>query len=78
MHATERYQTLMDKANECNTELETVKTAAQEVSSRFDQVKETRQQLFNECYRHVSETLTVIYKDLTRSSRHPVGMLLCI
>ena len=32
-----------------------------------------RRDLFMDCYQHVSEALRVIYKDLTRSSKHPVG-----
>jgi structural maintenance of chromosome 1 len=36
-------------------------------------VREARQKLFQACFQHVSESLAVIYKDLTKSSKHPLG-----
>ena len=40
---------------------------------RFEEVKSARLRLFQACFKHVSESLAVIYKDLTRSSKHPLG-----
>lgn len=73
MHASERYQSLYEKLQECSNDLESARSAAREVALRFEEVKNSRQHLFQECYRHVSDSLGVIYKDLTRSSRHPLG-----
>lgn len=53
--------------------METSKEAAGAVGTRFEEVKRERQLLFQECYEHVSESLGVIYRDLTRSSKHPLG-----
>ena len=63
----------MEKLRECDKELDEAKSAANTVSKKFEDVRKERQQLFGECYQHVSETLGVIYKDLTRSSKHPLG-----
>lgn len=55
MHAGERYQTLHDKLTECSQELELAKQSASQLSASFEDVKSSRQALFQECYRHVSE-----------------------
>ena len=73
MHAAERYEGVVEKLRDCEKDLEAAKDAANEVTKRFDDVRRERQQLFQECYKHVSDTLGVIYKDLTRSSKHPLG-----
>ena len=73
MHAAERYEGVVEKLRECDKELDEAKSAANTVSKKFEDVRKERQQLFGECYQHVSETLGVIYKDLTRSSKHPLG-----
>lgn len=76
MHAGERYQNLHDKLRDCSTELENARETSRDISTRYEEIKNSRQKLFHECYRHVSEALSVIYKDLTRSSRHPLGVML--
>lgn len=73
MHAAERYDGVVDKLRDCEKELETSREAATALNERFGEVKRERQQLFQECYQHVSESLGVIYRDLTRSSKHPLG-----
>ncbi len=75
MHAAERYEGVVEKLGECSRELEATRERARDIDTRFEEVKKTRQQLYQECYAHVSESLGVIYKDLTRSSKHPLGEL---
>jgi len=73
MHAAEKYEGVIDKLKECNSDLDKAKDLAKTAATRFEEVKSTRQKLFNECFQHVSDSLSIIYKDLTRSSRHPLG-----
>ena len=73
MHAAERYDGVTDKLKECNENLDQVRDSSKAVAARFEEVRHTRQRLFMECYNHVSESLTIIYKDLTKSSKHPLG-----
>lgn len=73
MHASERFDGVVEKLRECEKELETTREAAGVIGGRFEEVKQERQQLFRECFQHVSESLGVIYRDLTRSSKHPLG-----
>ncbi|CAM9228761.1 unnamed protein product, partial [Ectocarpus fasciculatus] len=73
MHAAERYDGVTDKLKECNENLDQVRDSSKAVAARFEEVRNTRQRLFMECYNHVSDSLTIIYKDLTKSSKHPLG-----
>jgi len=73
MHAGERYDGVVGKLQECEDELDDVRNNARDLSLRFEELKKRRQKLFQECYQHISETLSVIYRDLTRSSKHPAG-----
>lgn len=73
MHAAERYDGVSDKLKECNDNLDQVRDSSKAVAARFEEVRNTRQRLFMECYNHISESLTIIYKDLTKSSKHPLG-----
>lgn len=73
MHAAERYDGVTEKLKECNDNLDQVRDSSKAVAARFEEVRNTRQRLFIECYNHISESLTIIYKDLTKSSKHPLG-----
>jgi len=73
MHAAERYEGVVDKLRECNEQLEGTKETVRDLALRFEEIKKHRQQLFQECYTQVSEALGTIYRDLTRSSKHPTG-----
>ncbi len=73
MHAQERYDLLVAKLDECEAEVENARQTSRQVSARFDQVKRLRSSAFMDCFRHVSESLAIIYRDLTRSSKHPLG-----
>ena len=78
MHAVDRYDGVTTKLKECLDDLDQVRDEAREVSSRFEDVRRERQQLFQACYDHISQALQVIYKDLTRSSKHPLGDVTCM
>ncbi|KAJ1421694.1 RecF/RecN/SMC, partial [Ochromonadaceae sp. CCMP2298] len=73
MHAAERYEGVVDRLRECSDELEGTKETARSLSVRFEEVRQRRLSLFSECFGHVSEALGTIYKDLTRSGKHPLG-----
>lgn len=73
MHASERYDGILEKLRESNEQLEIIKETARDLCSRFDEIRKQRQELFYECYNHVSDALGTIYKDLTRSAKHPLG-----
>jgi len=73
MHAAERYEGVVDKLRACNMDLDDTKEAARSLNVRFEEVRQLRQSAFGECFAHVSEALGTIYRDLTRSGKHPLG-----
>ena len=73
MHAVKRYEGLMDKLKECNDDLDDANSVARDISARFDAVKKKRQSLFQKCFQHIYESLTTIYRDLTKSNKYPYG-----
>lgn len=76
MHAMERYELVLDKLKDCSNSLDKAKEISADISVRFEEVKKLRRNQFQTCFKHISESLGVIYKDLTKSSRHPLGKLL--
>lgn len=68
-----RYDDVTKRLKESSDEFERAKEAAQEASEKFENIKSKRMEMFMECFNHVSDSLTTIYKDLTKSSKHPLG-----
>ena len=73
MHAAERYAGVLDKLRDCSDDLEDQKETARRSAEQFELVRRQRRERFQECFNFVSKALGVIYKDLTRSSKHPLG-----
>merc|ERR1711991_1205335 len=73
MHASTRLDGVDDKLKECSSDLDKAQRESKDISTRFEVVKRLRQREFHDCFKRISESLSVIYKDLTRSSRHPLG-----
>jgi structural maintenance of chromosome 1 len=73
MHALERFENVTEKLKECEAELAEHNFKTGEISERFQDVNSNRTRLFKECFDHVSNVLGVIYKDLTKSTKHPAG-----
>ena len=73
MHAVERYEGVMQKLQETTDDLEKLKKTAKDISSQYENIKAERMNLFQSCFQHVSEALCVIYRDLTKSTKHPLG-----
>ncbi len=68
-----RYDDVTKRLKESSDEFERAKEAAQVASKKFENIKSKRMEMFMECFNHVSDSLTTIYKDLTKSSKHPLG-----
>merc|ERR1711991_368427 len=73
MHASTRLDGVDDKLKECSSDLDKAQRESKDISTRFEVVKRLRQREFHDCFKRISESLSIIYKDLTRSSRHPLG-----
>ena len=73
MHAVERFEATAEKLNSITSELAVARNEAASLATSFEKIKRDRLKLFQDCFRHVSESLGLIYRDLTRSSKHPLG-----
>ena len=54
-------------------EVDAAKAAATIANAAFNQIRETRTQLFNDAFTHVSEHIDGVYKALTRSRINNIG-----
>ncbi|CAM9588733.1 unnamed protein product [Discosporangium mesarthrocarpum] len=73
MKAVERYGDITDKLKASGQSFEQAKQDAQTATNSFNEAKQKRYDAFMSAFGHVSENLNTIYKDLTRSSKHPLG-----
>eukprot|EP00904_Undaria_pinnatifida_P004394 jgi/Undpi1/13956/HiC_scaffold_9.g03607.m1 len=73
MRAVERFGDVSDRLKASGQTFEESKQKAASAVVRFNEAKQRRYDAFMQAYSHVSENLNTIYKDLTRSSKHPLG-----
>ncbi|KDO31305.1 hypothetical protein SPRG_03921 [Saprolegnia parasitica CBS 223.65] len=73
MKALEKYDEIQSRISHEEAELERIKAGAAEAATRFDEVREARYERFMEAYNHVSGCIDSVYKNLTKSSKHPLG-----
>eukprot|EP01033_Poteriospumella_lacustris_P004159 gene4159-2963_t len=72
-HAAEKLDSLMDKVSELTDDLDRLKEEFLRATTEFESVKKKRKQLFEDCFNHIASSLNKTYKELTKSSRHPMG-----
>ena len=58
---------------ESGADFEKAKETARKAVARFQQIKNKRANRFNKAYEHIDEALKTIYRDMTKSSKHPLG-----
>ena len=73
LKAVEQYETIRDKERQAIEDLDGAQREARAVTDKFVGVKQERYSRFTEAFQHVSESIGVIYKELTQSQTHPIG-----
>lgn len=73
MRATERLDGVEVRLKSAEKEFEDARKAAKTAKEQFDSIKEKRYDLFNKAFTHISEQISHVYKDLTRSPAFPLG-----
>lgn len=63
----------MEQLEECNEDFTGAKNKAKKSTKDFENIKEKRSERFNVAFQHIAKSLTTIYKDMTKSSKHPLG-----
>eukprot|EP00968_Pinguiococcus_pyrenoidosus_P005097 scaffold330_cov246-Pinguiococcus_pyrenoidosus.AAC.5 len=73
MRAVQRFDEVNERLRGTNEEFEDAKEKARATSDEFEEVRRSRHDMFMECYNNVHDALTKTYRDLTKSSKHPLG-----
>ncbi|KAK6849664.1 RecF/RecN/SMC N terminal domain-containing protein [Apiospora arundinis] len=73
MRAMERLEAVETRLKSIEQEWEASKAAHKVAKDAFDAVKAKRYELFNKAFKHISEQISQVYKDLTRSDAYPLG-----
>lgn len=73
MKALEQYEQIKEKERLQTLELEAAKDRVKEATDAFEEVRTLRRSIFLEAFQHMADSIDVLYKELTRSSSHPLG-----
>lgn len=73
MRALEKFDEIQDRISKEEEELERVKQRSFAAASGFEKVKAARFARFMEAFDHISGVIDATYKQLTKSSKHPLG-----
>lgn len=73
MRANEHMSDVQAKLAEVDREAETARERARKAVSTFEDVKQNRQDRFNDCFSHVAEKINEVYRQLTKSATYPMG-----
>ncbi|EKE40056.1 hypothetical protein ENUP19_0180G0032 [Entamoeba nuttalli] len=73
MKAIDQFNGIVDKLKDINDDFEEVRKEAKNATDAFIEIKNKRTKMFMEAFEHISNTIDPIYKELTRSTKHPLG-----
>ena len=73
MRAIDRLDGVEARLKSTEKDFEDARRAAKNSREAFSQVKEKRFDLFNKAFTHISEQISHVYRDLTRSHTFPLG-----
>ncbi|CAI5727324.1 unnamed protein product [Peronospora destructor] len=73
MRALDKFDVIQNRIDKEEEELDRVKQQFIQTASQFEKVKLTRYERFMEAFNHISGVIDSTYKQLTKSSKHPLG-----
>jgi len=73
MKANESYETVSKVMKDCSEDFEKAKSTSIKATTHFNKIKARRVDKFQQAFNHIDEALKTIYRDLTKSSKHPLG-----
>lgn len=73
LRALDQYEALKEKERVATEEFEAARKEEKEVADKYNAVKQKRNELFMEAFNHISSIIDKIYKQLTKSTTHPLG-----
>lgn len=73
MRAIDRLDAVEERLQATEKDFEDARRSAKKSKDDFSAVKERRFEAFNKAFTHISEQISHVYKDLTRSAAFPLG-----
>ncbi|DAZ99111.1 TPA: hypothetical protein N0F65_008416 [Lagenidium giganteum] len=73
MRALEKFDEIQERIAKEEEELERIKQRSIETAANFERVKTARFERFMEAFNFISSEIDTTYKQLTKSSKHPLG-----
>ncbi|ETI57448.1 hypothetical protein F443_00267 [Phytophthora nicotianae P1569] len=73
MRALNKFDVIQNRIGKEEEELDRIKQQAFDTASKFEKVKQARHDRFMEAFNHISGVIDSTYKQLTKSSKHPLG-----
>lgn len=73
MRSADRLEATSEKLQETERAFNDTRSAAKKATKAFETVKQKRMDAFNAAFTHISQHLSPIYRDLTRSTSFPLG-----
>lgn len=73
MRAVDHMNDVCARLDNLDKEADCAKERAKATCEEFEHLKEQRQERFSKCFNHVAETITDVYKQLTKSENYPMG-----
>ena len=73
MKAGEAFEAATERMKDSTAEWDRAKDESRNATLVFQKIKNQRTRMFNEAFDHIDEALKTIYKDMTKSSKHPLG-----
>lgn len=73
MKASEKFEDVSTRHKASGEDFDLARESARDATASFNDIKQKRHDAFMLCFNHISNELQSIYKDLTKSSKHPLG-----
>ncbi len=67
------FDTMTEKVKETVDEFNTAKEESRKANEAFNKVRKARSHKFNTAFKQIDAALKIIYTDMTKSSKHPLG-----
>ncbi|KAL9184441.1 hypothetical protein ACHAXT_002527 [Thalassiosira profunda] len=73
MKASDAFDTMTEKVKETVDDFNTAKEDGRKANEVFNKVRKARSHKFNSAFKKIDAALKIIYTDMTKSSKHPLG-----
>jgi len=73
MKAREAFSVITEKLKGSDSDYQQAKDEARKAAAAFLKIKKQRTKMFIDAFNHIDQALKIIYTDMTKSSKHPLG-----